>query len=334
MAKSGTKGSEFNILIVGQDGRLAYEALLFTLSLAKVAPDRCKNLYIAEPKNGPLWSGNPRMQDKALRQLIKGTGAKIVPFESRHFGNDYPNGNKIEALRVLPENQPFVFFDSDTLILDDPYKVPFDFTRPSASLKREGTWPQIELYGPGYHDIWGALYAMFGMDVSDALDPTQPEDFWLRYPYYNAGMFYYKCPKIFGQLFENIAITIRDHTPPELVCQPLYPWLDQIALPLVIHKLGGGPRALEQGWIDGRTSCHYRTFPLLYARESDATLALFEEIVSPNGVKKVLKQFEPALRVIYQGRGKKARELFDRGNLPSKEKAIRQKLKKHGLWMR
>jgi len=170
--------------------------------------------------------------------------------------------------------------------------------------------------------------------VNDALDRSQPEEFWLRYPYFNAGMFYYKCPRIFGQLFENISTTIREHTPPELVCQPLYPWLDQIALPLVIHKLGGGPKALETGWIDGKTSCHYRTFPLLYARESDQVVALLEDITAANEVKKVLKLHEPALRFIYQGRGKKARALFDRDNLPVKEQGIRQKLKKNGFWMR
>ena len=334
MAKSKTETKPFNILIVGQDGRLAYEALLFTLSLAKVSPDRCKHLYVAEPQNGPLWKSNPRMRDKPLRKLIEATGATIIPFNSKHFGQDYPNGNKIEALRALPENEPFVFFDSDTLILDDPFKVPFDFNRPSASLRREGTWPVLELYGPGYQKIWGSLYAMFGMDVNGALDRSQPEEFWLRYPYFNAGMFYYKCPRIFGQLFENISTTIREHTPPELVCQPLYPWLDQIALPLVIHKLGGGPKALETGWIDEKTSCNYRTFPLLYARESDQVVALLEDITAANEVKKVLKLHEPALRFIYQGRGKKARALFDRDNLPVKEQGIRQKLKKNGFWMR
>lgn len=328
------KNSKFNILIVGQDGRLAYEALLFCLSLAQNSPGFAKRLYVAEPENGPLWKGNPRMRDKPLRKLIENTGANIVSFQSLHFGQIYPYGNKIEALRALPPGEPFVFFDSDTLILDDLGKVPFNFNKPSASLRREGTWPVLELYGPGYHDIWGALYDMFGMDVNDALDPSQPDEFWQRYPYYNAGMFFYKCPRIFGRLFEDIATSIRDHPPKELICQPLDPWLDQVALPLVIHKLGGGPKALEQGWIDGRTTCHYRTLPMLYARDSDQVVSLLESISAPNEVKKVLKQYEPALRFIYQGRGEKARALFDRDDLPVKEQGIRQRLKKNGFWMR
>lgn len=323
-----------NILIVGQDGRLSYEALLFAKSLERASPAAAKRLYVAEPENGPLWKGNPRMRDKDLRKTIESTGAQIVTFQSIHFGQTYPHGNKIEALRALPPNEPFVFFDTDTLILDDPDKVPFDFKKPSASLKREGTWPKLELYGPGYHDIWGSLYDMFGMDVNKAIDKSQPEEFWKRYPYYNAGMFYYRCPREFGRIFEDMAIAIRDHPPKELVCQPLDPWLDQVALPLVIHKLGGGPKVLEEGWIDGRTSCHYRFLPLLYARESDEVVALLEDIAAPNDVKKLLKQYEPALRFIYQGRGEKARALFDRNNLPKVEQNIRQRLKKNGFWMR
>ena len=323
-----------NILIVGQAGRLSYEALLFARSLEQASPASAKRLFVAEPENGPLWKRNPRMRDSDMRKAIEKTGARIVSFKSIHFGQSYPHGNKIEALRALPPNEPFIFFDTDTLILDDPANVPLDFKRPSASLKREGTWPKLELYGPGYHEIWGALYDMFGMDVNKAMDRTQPKEFWKRYPYYNAGMFYYRCPREFGRIYEDIATAIRDRPPKELVCQPLDPWLDQVALPLVIHKLGGSPKALPEGWIDGKTSCHYRFLPLLYARESDEVIALLEDIAAPNDVKKLLKQYEPALRFIYQGRGAKARALFDRNDMPRTEQAVRQRLKKNGFWMR
>ena len=323
-----------NILIVAQQGRLSYEAILFALSLGVHSPDYSEKLYIAEPRNGALWQKDPRIKDNDIRKLLEATGAKFVSFESVHFGDSYPNGNKIEALRALPPNEPFVFMDTDTLITGDLNNVPFDFDRPSASLKREGTWPTLELYGPGYHEIWGSLYAKFGMDVQTAMDPTQPAEFWQRYPYYNAGWFYYSCPAKFGALYEKYAVGIRNDPPKEIVCQKLYPWLDQIALPLVIHQLGGGVDALEAGYLDGKTSCHYRLLPLLYAREPDATVALLEAIAAPNPVKKVLKQYEPFLRTIYQGRGDKVRALFDRENLPPREQNIRQRIKKEGFWLR
>jgi len=323
-----------NILIVSQAGRLSYEAILFALSLGVTSPDHAKRLYIAQPDKGPLWSDDPRVNDKDILSLYKDLGANLVTFQSKLFGESYPNGNKIEALKCLPKGQPFIFFDTDTLITGDLAQVPFNFDKPSASLRREGTWPTPELYGPGYHQIWGSLYAMFGMDVDSALDPTQPAEFWMRYPYYNAGWFYYRCPHEFGALYAKYAAAIRDTPPPELVCQPLYPWLDQIALPLVIHKLGGGPDALPSGYLDGQTSCHWRTLGLLYARESDGVIELLEALTAPNAVKKVLKQYEPFKQFIYQNKGAKARGLFDRNDLPLSETPIRKKLKNRGLWVR
>jgi hypothetical protein len=38
--------------------------------------------------------------------------------------------------------------------------------------------------------------------------------------------------------------------------------------------------------------------------------------------------------MIFQGRGQRVRDLFDQDNLPRKEAAIRNKIKKNKLWMR
>jgi hypothetical protein len=334
MARDARETQTVNLMIVGQSGRLAYEALLFAASLRARHTGPRFRLFVAEPQPGPLWDRDPRINDPALRALLEEMGATLLPFESRHFGQSYPHGNKIEALLALPAGEPFVFFDSDTLVLDSLDRVPFDFERPTASLRREGTWPVPELYGPGYHATWKALYDRFGLDFDSSLDRSQPDEYWRRYLYFNAGFFFYRCPRLFGQRFLDYALSIRDDTPEELVCQSLDPWLDQIALPLVIHGFGGGRDSLPEGLIDGAVTCHYRTLPLLYARESDAVVALLEEVAAPNRLKKVLKQYEPAKRMIYQGRGAKVRALFDRDDLPRREQAIRNRLKREGFWMR
>jgi hypothetical protein len=36
------------------------------------------------------------------RAFLDELGAEIVPFDSRHFGASYPNGNKAEALSPCP----------------------------------------------------------------------------------------------------------------------------------------------------------------------------------------------------------------------------------------
>ena len=333
MARRPAQPETVNILIVGQMGRLAYEALLFALSLRRSTRDPRFKLFVAEPQPGPKWKTDPAIRPEPLREMIAAQGATMLPFESRHFGSDYPYGNKIEALFALPKGEPFVFFDTDTLVTGDLGEVPFDFSKPAASLRVEGTWPQIELYGPGYTEIWQSLYDRFGLDFQSSLDLDQPDEYWRRYLYFNAGFFYYSCPHVFGQTFLDMALSIRKDPPPALVCQQLTPWLDQIALPLVIHSLGGGRDALPEGYLDGDTTVHYRNMPLLYARESDAVVDLLEEISAPNPIKRLLKDYEPFKRMIYQNRGHKVREMFDRDHLPSREQPIRQKIKKNGFWM-
>ncbi|MDC0959308.1 hypothetical protein OAR42_02445 [Planktomarina temperata] len=325
---------KFNILIIGQSGRLQYAAILFLASLRQSAPDFNGQVFVAEPQHNERWDQNPAMTDPEIREIIENLGGKITPFENTHFGGYYPYGNKIEALSVLPEGEPFVFFDTDTLITGALDRVPFDFERPSASLKVEGTWPVIELYGPGYTATWKSLYDKFKLDFESSLDVSQPDEYWRRYLYFNAGYFYYKCPKIFGDRFLNYALAIRDDGPTELVCQELDPWLDQVALPLVIHSFGGGRDTLEAGHLDGTVSCHYRLLPLLYARESDLAIKTLETAIAPNKIKKVVKAYEPIRRMVYQKRGAKVRALFDQNNLPRKEKQIRNTIKRTGFWMR
>ncbi|UOA27896.1 hypothetical protein DSM107133_02637 [Pseudosulfitobacter sp. DSM 107133] len=321
------------MVVVGQSGRLGYEAILFAASLRHHSPDFQGRLLVAEPQPGPLWPNDPRLKPD-VRATLEQLGAEIVPFHNAHFGAAYPYGNKIEMLSALPEGEPFVFFDTDTLITGDLTTVPFDFDRPSASLRREGSWPKPELYGPGYAGLWKSLYDKFGLDFESSLDLSEPDEYWARYLYFNAGYFFYKCPRVFGDRFRDYALAIRDDTPVELCCQALDPWLDQIALPLVIHSLGGGRDTLPPGLLDGSVSCHYRLLPLLYAREAAHVIATLEEVAAPNKIKKVLKGSEAIKRMIYQGRGEKVRALFDQNNLPRREQAIRNRIKSEGFWMR
>lgn len=324
----------FNILIVGQSGRLTFEAILLIASLRMNTPSFTGRIIVAEPNPGPLWPKPRNINKPAHREILTNLGAEILGFDSQHFGETYPYGNKIEALQLLPEGEPFLFLDTDTLILGDLMNVPFDFNFPGASLKVEGTWPTPDLYGPDYSDIWGALYDRFGLDFASSLDLSQPDEYWRRYLYFNAGFFYYRCPKEFGTRFLNYALSIRDDPPKELVCQSLDPWLDQIALPLVIHSLGGGRNALPSGLMDGQVTCHYRMFPLLYAKENDRVVEVLETVAQDKALKPILKQYDPIKFMVYHGRGHKVRALFDRENLPRKEKAIRNKIRKAGHWMR
>ena len=139
---------------------------------------------------------------------------------------------------------------------------------------------------------------------------------------------------MFGQRFLEYAVRIKDDPPAALVCQTLDPWLDQVALPLVIHSLGGGRDSAAHDYLDGPVSCHYRLLPLLYARESSAVIDTLETIAAPNKIKKVLKGYDAIKRMVYQGRGAKVRALFDQNDMPRREQAIRNRIKSNGFWLR
>ena len=323
----------FNIMIVGQAGRLQYEAVLFVASLRAMSPGFSGRVIVAEPQPGDRWSFDPRMSAE-IRDLLESMGAEVVGFENAHFGEDYPYGNKIEGLSALPIGEPFIFFDTDTIITGDLTAVPFDFDKPAASMKREGTWPVEELYWPGYTAIWKSLYDKFGLDFEATLDLSHPDEYWQRYMYFNAGWFFGADPAAFGARFLEYALAVRDDPTPEMVIQPLDPWLDQVVLPLVITSFGGGRPGPELAGLDGDVSCHYRLLPLFFAREADHAVDVMEAVAAPNKIKKHLKAYEPFKRMIYQARGRKVRDMFDRNNLPVKEKQIRNRIKSAGFWMR
>lgn len=322
----------FNILAVGQSGRLEFEAILLAASLRQSDPGFSGTLFIAEPQPGRLWPADPRMTDHG-KALLQDLGAEILPFDSRAFGNAYPNGNKIEALAALPE-APFLFLDTDTLVTGPLSAIPFDFSRPAASMKREGTWPRIELYGPTYAQIWQSLYDRFGLDYAASLDLSQPAEYWQRHLYFNAGWFFHQSPQAFGARFLDWAKANRDDPPEELVCQELFPWLDQITLPLVIQSFGGGRPGPGLDALDGSATCHYRTLPLLYARESDHAVAVLEAVARDKTIRPTLRDWEAMKAMVYQNKGRKVRALFDRDRLPHREQVIRNTLKRQGFWLR
>lgn len=313
---------------------MQYEALLLAASLRAMDPGFSGRLFVAEPQPGPQWKGDPRMDSEGVLGALHTLGAEVLRLDNQTFGQSYPQGNKIEALALLPEGEPFLFLDSDTLITGALSALPFDFDRPTASMRRTGTWPEITLYGPGYGATWGSLYEKFGLDFASSQDSAWPEEYWQRYLYFNAGWFLGPCPRAFGSRYLEYATVIRDDPPEALVCQTLDPWLDQVALPLVIHALEGGRPGPELDGMDGDVTCHWRVLPLAYAREDDRVIEVLEAVTAPNKLKKVFKEYDAFKRIVYQGKGAKVRALFDRNNLPRKEQAIRNRIKSEKLWLR
>ncbi|MDC0868943.1 hypothetical protein OAP82_07905 [Paracoccaceae bacterium] len=109
----------FNLVLIGQNGRLEFEVILFLASLRANSPKFEGRVFIAEPRQNQAWTMNPMIRSKHTRDLIAELGAEFIAFDNKIFGESYPYGNKIECLKAIPNDKPFLFFDSDTLILDE-----------------------------------------------------------------------------------------------------------------------------------------------------------------------------------------------------------------------
>ena len=59
------------------------------------------------------------IRSQHTRNLIAELGVAFIAFDNKVFGESYHYGNKIECLTAIPNDKPFLFFDSDTLILDE-----------------------------------------------------------------------------------------------------------------------------------------------------------------------------------------------------------------------
>lgn len=329
MAGGGGAGQAFTLAAVVQAGRLEAEAVLLVASLRRACPGFRGRVVLLEPQPGPLWPGDPRAS-AAVRAVLAGLGAEVVGFESRVFGAAYPHGNKIEGLAALGPG-PFLFLDTDTVVTGDLGAVPLDFSRPAASMRRGDTWPKPGVFSRA--QVWAALYARHGLDFAASQDAAFPPEDWRRYLYFNAGWFCGADAAAFGRRFLDIAADIRARPVPELQGQPLDPWLDQAALPLVIHALGGGRPGPDLAGMDGGVTCHWRTLPLLYARESDAAVAMVERVARDPAFKPLLRAHAPLRRFVLQGHGARVRAMFDRAALPP-EAEMRKALKAARLWDR
>ncbi len=318
---------DFSIIAVVQAGRLAHEALLFMASLRAVEPD--VSVLLFEPQPGPNWRDDPRISDD-IRKTLLDLGADIQPIAQSTWGQAYPNGNKVDALCAAPSGRNFVFFDTDTLFLK-PFDIEFPFIAPTASLRREATWPKPDAFSRA--EIWSALYQDFGIDISPSLDATRDVDDWERNAYFNAGFFCGADARAFGQRMRAVMLEITNADLPELKGQALFPWLDQIALPLVIAERGGGRNDAIASAMDEDLTCHWRVLALAYAREAAWKLDCLEQVANSPAIKPLLEKYPPFAQLVFDGAGRQLRDDLA-GQTFATEQPLRKAIRSKGLWLR
>ena len=94
----------FNIMIVGQAGRLQYEALVFVASLRAHAPGFAGRMIVAEPQPGPLWQDDPRMTPDITAALVE-MGAEVIPSPRTISGKAIRMATRSKACRPCPRTK-------------------------------------------------------------------------------------------------------------------------------------------------------------------------------------------------------------------------------------
>ena len=99
----------YNILIIGQSGRLQYEAIMFLASLRQSTPDFNGQVFVAEPQHNEHWTQNPAITDPEIRGLINALGGKISPLENKYFREYTPMGTRLKRALSCPRASPSSF---------------------------------------------------------------------------------------------------------------------------------------------------------------------------------------------------------------------------------
>ncbi len=309
---------DLQVLILAQPGRLDAAA---ELCAASCRAPHSWGVTVAGPRPSAIWPNNQELSPEGLTALVS-LGARIIRFAPQYFGRSYPNGNRIEALFTLRPDQPFIAFDTDTLILGDLCAAELDSAAPGASERVEPTWPRGGQGRSGRKAVWRSLYHRFGL--------AEPSSF----GYFCASRVHGPCPHRFATHWLSKALALRDSPPAALTGQALFPWLDQIALPLTLAALQGGQDAPRSRLLDDGLSYHYRSLALAHARAPRAALTHLDQVTQDPILAGLLARYAPFRKMLTPTGVARVRRLFKDHPHADREKPYRKRLKAAGLWDR
>lgn len=267
--------STVQLVFVIQRGELALKALLLAYSLRRHLGNEPR--LVAACPDYADWGD---LDTEVLHTLQK-LNVELLQF-TPEFAPDYPIGNKVSALALLNEQQPAVFLDSDMLCL-----APWS----AHELLPVSAAEQLSLAAkPADMQTWGSAEQWIQLQQVLELAPVTPRvhctvDGQLTQPYFNAGMVATYHPKQLSMHWLERCQNIRALADPP---EPIYPWLDQIALAVcsvthvqqryVLDERWNFPAHLRALPRSGVNLCHYHR-PGVVLREP-ALLALVREAAS------------------------------------------------------
>jgi len=81
-------------VLIGQNGRLEFEVILFLASLRANSPKFEGRVFIAEPRPNQAWTMNPMIRSQHTRDLIAELGAEFIAFDNRFSAKAIPTETK------------------------------------------------------------------------------------------------------------------------------------------------------------------------------------------------------------------------------------------------
>jgi len=212
---------EYAFCFVLQRGKLELQGLLLVLSLVKNV--RCSYEIIVAVPN--LYGEISREVSEVLEAL----GVKIVYIKNQ-ISSDYPIGNKfscVEHADNVTNARYLVFLDTDMFCNQSFDSVP-EIEKYDLSLRVAGfaKWKNEEQ--------WEPLYKMFDLPLPiERIFSLRTEEKML--PYFNGGFIGLHAKSSFPQTWLETAQIIYKSFQGE---RSRLHWLDQIAIPITIQRLG------------------------------------------------------------------------------------------------
>jgi hypothetical protein len=210
----------YRFIFICQQGELELKALLLAASLRPRL--QCRGEIVAAlPVPESFWGRPSRETLDVLDKL----GVHLTTVENR-IDPGYPVGNKVSCFTVPTSMDKTFFLDTDILCMRPFFHE--DRFRDTFNIRIAGhvTW------GENRED-WTYVYAKFGL-----APPTERFRTSVSHketlPYYNSGVIGVHSGVDFGTMWLDCCLEIeRD---PQI--QRKRPWLDQIALPIAVRRMG------------------------------------------------------------------------------------------------
>ncbi len=217
------------IVFVCQSGELEAKASLLAASLRHTLGESVR-LIAGVPHAARDW-GSLASDTDALLDALRVEKVHIT----QPFGRQYPIANKIAALSQAPSAA--LLLDSDVICVARPAPKILDLSVMVAAKPADFlTCRLTDTQWTSLYDGLNLKLPAYRVATTVSLEDTLP--------YFNAGVVYSRDPHLLATHWMAICEQICDNP----LLRDRRHWLDQIALPLAIHRLGWICHPLSEAW--------------------------------------------------------------------------------------